>query len=41
MNAVNVEDYTSANTVQLDVDQTKKLLLMIPEMAGLLERGNS
>jgi len=27
--------------VQLDVNQTKELLLMIPEMRELAERGNS
>jgi len=36
-----VDDYTSENTVQLDVNQTKELLLMIPEMRELAERGNS
>jgi UDP-N-acetylglucosamine 4,6-dehydratase len=41
MDTVNVDDYTSANTVQLDVDQTKELLLMIPEMRELLERGKA
>ena len=36
-----VDDYTSENTVQLDVNQTKELLLMIPEMRELTERENS
>lgn len=36
-----VDDYTSENTVQLDVNQTKELLLMIPEMRELAERGSS
>ena len=36
-----VDDYTSENTVQLDVNQTKELLLMIPEMRELADRGNS
>jgi UDP-N-acetylglucosamine 4,6-dehydratase len=41
VDAANVDDYTSANTVQLDVKQTKELLQMIPEMRELLERGNA
>ena len=41
MDAAKVDDYTSANTLQLDVDQTKDLLLMIPEMREQLERGNA
>jgi UDP-N-acetylglucosamine 4,6-dehydratase len=41
METAKVDDYTSQNTEQLDVDQTKKLLLMIPEMRKLLEQGNS
>ena len=36
-----VDDYTSENTVQLDVNQTKELLLMIPEMSELTGHGNS
>jgi UDP-glucose 4-epimerase len=36
-----IDDYTSENTVQLDVKQTKELLLMIPEMSELAGRGNS
>jgi UDP-N-acetylglucosamine 4,6-dehydratase len=36
-----IDDYTSSNTMQLDVDQTKELLLMIPEMRELAGRGNS
>ncbi len=41
VDGANVDDYTSANTEQLDVDQTKELLQMIPEMRELLERGNA
>lgn len=36
-----IDDYTSENTVRLDVNQTKELLLMIPEMRELAERGKS
>jgi UDP-glucose 4-epimerase len=35
---VEVDDYTSANTDQLDVEQTKRLLLDLPEIRELLER---
>ena len=41
VDAANVDDYTSANTRQLDINQTKELLLMIPEMRELLERGTA
>lgn len=41
VDAADVDDYTSANTVQLDVNKTRELLLMIPEMRELLERGNA
>lgn len=34
--AAEVDDYTSANTEQLDVEQTKALLLKLPEMQQLL-----
>lgn len=33
-----LQDYTSENTDQLSVDQTKDLLLTIPEFAALIER---
>jgi UDP-glucose 4-epimerase len=36
--ATRVDDYTSANTEQLDVDQTKALLVQLPEVKALLER---
>ncbi len=36
-----IDDFTSANTVQLDVDQTKELMMTIPEMRMLLERGRA
>ena len=41
MDAAKVDDYTSANTRQLDINQTKELLLMIHEMRELLERGTA
>ena len=31
------DDYTSANTVQLDIEQTKALLLKLPEIQNLVE----
>ena len=34
--AVAVEDYTSENTQGLDVEQTKELLLRLPEVQALL-----
>jgi UDP-glucose 4-epimerase len=34
--AVAVEDYTSANTEQMDLEQTKQLLLELPEIQTLL-----
>jgi UDP-glucose 4-epimerase len=34
--AVAVDDYTSANTEQMDVEQTKQLLLKLPEIQTLL-----
>jgi UDP-glucose 4-epimerase len=34
--AVAVDDYTSANTEQMDVEQTKQLLLKLPEIQRLL-----
>jgi UDP-glucose 4-epimerase len=36
--ATRVDDYTSANTEQLDVAQTKELLVQLPEVKALLER---
>ncbi len=33
-----VDDYTSENTTRLDVEQTKELLLTLPEMTRLLQR---
>jgi UDP-glucose 4-epimerase len=36
--AARVDDYTSANTEQLDVEQTKALLVQLPEVEDLLER---
>ena len=35
-----VEDYTSANTEQLDVEQTRQLLLRLPEFAGPVAAGS-
>jgi UDP-glucose 4-epimerase len=36
-----VDDYTSENTERLDVEQTKALLLELPEMSALLQRATS
>lgn len=33
---VDIDDYTSANTQQLDIEGTKELLLMLPQMQALL-----
>ena len=41
MQTAKIEEYTSENTVQLDVGQTKELLLMIPEMREFLKGTNA
>jgi UDP-N-acetylglucosamine 4,6-dehydratase len=35
------DDYTSENTTRLDVEQTKELLLTVPEMSRLFERAGA
>jgi UDP-N-acetylglucosamine 4,6-dehydratase len=36
-----IEDYTSENTEQMDVEETKRLLLQIPEMRTILRAGSA